>query len=531
MPAGKENDHQHHAAEFQRHRAEKKAAMRMGDAEKAKAHTFAMNFHADKHNKLLAQAQGRTYQPKGQYPGADSGDAGAGGDDPVAASYDRIGKPGKDGAPGSAADPRERFVPESTSVKGMREKIGKAVNVMADLSQAHDHLSSLKQKRLEAKQSGHPLARRMISQIDAEIAATKHDIVQLEDAHGHAMKEVLAHQALLRNEKIRANPIFQAFMSAMQSLGGLSQKIGASLGEKAGQALEGAKGAIADFKTKGARDAQAKQGAEFDQKLATAGAQDADPNSGEVKPLGVSKEDIASKFGDPDAQAAGKQRDAEAMDTLKKLGRAQGDEPEEASPDDVEALPDEEGAPEGDTSEADSALADVFGMQQKREQQGAANKQRAEESAGFDRDLASARNKRDDIERKAAAQAEVWSQRNAGRSGRSVMREQLGSDVDQHAGTQAPGEEKGTLASGVRAKKPMPPTADRGTVATGVAKKKKQDIAVEKSFRLVKSVQWREVMRLAPKLDNTLRKSMHVSYVAPRGHTARAPMTFLDLYG
>jgi hypothetical protein len=50
-------------------------------------------------------------------------------------------------------------------------------------------------------------------------------------------------------------------------------------------------------------------------------------------------------------------------------------------------------------------------------------------------------------------------------------------------------------------------------------------------MRLVKSAEWREVLRLAPKLDNTLRKSVPVHYVAPLRHVARAPMTFLDLYG
>lgn len=529
-PAGKENDFQHHAGEFQRHKAEKKAAMRAGDVEKAKAHTYAMNFHADKHNKLLAAAQGRQYAPKGNFPGADQGEGDAqGGDDGtsvIASQYDRAGSVGKDGKPGSAADPRERFVPESGTVKQMREKIGKAVNIMADLSQAHDHLSSLKQKRLEAKRSGHPLARRMISQIDAEIAATKHDIVQLEDAHGHAMQEVLAHQSQLRSEKIRANPIFQAFMNAMQQLSGLSQKIGASLGQKAGQALEGAKGAIADFKNRGAKAEQDAARAKFDQGLATASAQDADPESGEVKPLGVSKDDITAQFGDPEAEAADKERSAAAMDTLKKLGAAQGDEPEpeEASPEDVEALPDEEGAGgEEGGSEAEAALKDIFGMQGQREKQAAANKQRAEESAGFDRELASARNKRDDIERKAASQAEVWAQRNAGRSQQSVMREQLTGDVDQHASTQAP-------TSGVRPKAPpqtRDQSEDRGTVATGA--RRKQRVAVEKSMRLVKSAAWAEVIRLAPKLDSTLRKS--VVYVAPLAHAARAPMSFLDLYG
>lgn len=548
-PAGKENDHQHHAGEFQRHRAEKKAAMRAGDAEKAKAHTYAMNFHADKHNRLLAAAQGRQYAPKGNFPGADPGDGSqgaAGGEDPssvIASQYDRVGKQGKNGESGSAADPRERFVPESAAVKGMRERIGKAVSIMADLSQAHDHLSSLKAKRMEAKRSGHPLARRMISQIDAEIAATKHDIVQLEDAHGHAMKEVLAHQSQLRNERIKANPIFVAFMNAMQSLGGLSQKIGASLGEKAGEALEGAKGAIDDFKNRGAKAKQDAERAQFDQSLAAGAAADANPESGEVKPLGVSKEDIAARFGDPEAAAQGKQRDAEAMDTLKKLGAMQGDEPEpeEVGAEDVEALPDDEGTAvpsEGGGNEAEAAMKDIFGMQQQREQGAVAAKQRAEESAGFDRDLASARNKRDEMEQRASAQAEIHAQRMAGRSDRSVMRAALGADdgaepVSGHAPTVASrvsdAPAKGTVAS--RPGKVPPTREDKGTIASGVRKKKSAEIAVEKSARLVKSHEWREVLRLAPKLDNTLRKSIPVHYVAPVAFTARAPMTFLDLYG
>jgi hypothetical protein len=226
-PAGKEDDHEHHAAEFRRHRTEKSKAMRMGDAEKAKAHTYAMNYHADKHNRLLAQMQGKVYKPKKDYPGADAGDDEA--SSAVESQHERA--MGKDEQQSRAAEPRERFVPESESVRGMREKIGKVVNIMADLSQAYDHLSSLRAKRLEVKRSGHPLARRMVAQIDAEIAATKHDIVQLEDAHQLAMKEVAAQQVLLRNERIRANPIFQAFMAAMAKL--------STLGEKAGKALEG----------------------------------------------------------------------------------------------------------------------------------------------------------------------------------------------------------------------------------------------------------------------------------------------------
>jgi len=520
-PAGKENDQQHHADEFQRHRAERAAAMRGGDQEKAKAHTFAMNFHADKHNRLRAASQGKDYKPKGTYPGADAGEDGMGGGaDTVAASYDRAGKPGKDGKSSSAADPRERFVPESKSVSQMRETLGKAVNIMADLSQAHDHLSALKAKRLEAKRSGHPLARRMISQIDAEVAATKHDIVQLEDAHGHAMKEVLAHQSLLRNERIRANPIFRAFMNAMQSLSGLSDKIGAKLGEKAGQALEGAKGAVEDFKNRGAKAEQDAARGQLDSSLAAAGEGD-DPENGEVKPLGVTKDDIAAQYGDPEAEEQGQARTAEAMDVLKKLGQAQGDEPQDASADDVESIPDDEAAAAGGDdaggeSEADGAIKDIFGMRDQREQQGAANKQRAEESAGFDRELASARNKRDAIEQKAAAQADHFEQRNKGRSEKSVMRESLGG-----------GDEDTQVASGVR-KKQAPSTREQSTVSVTGAKRK-QAVAVEKSMRLVKSAQWQAVMRLAPKLDNTLRKSTR--YVAPLAHVARAPMTFLDLYG
>jgi len=113
----------------------------------------------------------------------------------------------------------------------MREALGKGVNIMADISAAHDHLSALKAKRkeIDAKLAGKGigsdesrLRRRLIAQIDAEMAAAKFDIVQLGDAHAEAMKQVATYEQQIRAEGIKRNPILRALMSAIEALFGKS---------------------------------------------------------------------------------------------------------------------------------------------------------------------------------------------------------------------------------------------------------------------------------------------------------------------
>lgn len=467
VPKGKEKDAQHHASEYKKHQAEKQKALAQGDQEKAKGHTFAMNFHAGEHNKIQAAAKGQAYAPAQQFPGAENDDAGAPSNDlapgPQKGQEEASASPEAPGAQGaspsvgagketsgsSRVEKRSSFVPQSASVRGMRERVGQAMEVMADLSQAHDHLSALRAKRLEFKRSNHPMRRRLLSQVDAEIAATKHDIVQLEEAHDQAIAEVGKFQAELRKEKIRANPIFRAFMEAMQKLQAMSQALGSKMQSDAPS------------------EATKKK---FNENFANAASKMDEAD--EFKPLGVSKEDVASKYGDPEAAAAKEKQNKDALAALDKMDRADAEQ-EQASPPSPEAGK--------ETSDADEAFSDIFSSQKEREMQTAKRAQQDAESSRFDKERQASQARRDQAEGKAQEAADKWERRMSGKTPKAVMREQLATEED------AP--------------------EDLQETQTPARKKRMQ-----KSAALVSTPEWRQVMVLGVALNKMLKKHQTVRF-------------------
>jgi hypothetical protein len=265
----------HHRGEHAKAKAAFRAARAAGDQEGMKAAAEAGKQHAEHANQLIrqnAQAYAEGQDPKkgpqgapgaSQGSGADEGSdedegglqEGAGGQEAGSDSYGDGGED-DDGLGGLVTDPQEglsrtssgmqtsssggrqtaardrkRTIPEAPTVRAVREKLGRALNVMADLSAAHDDLADLQRKRAAAKASNSPMRKQLLAGLDAEIAATKHDIAQLEDAHAAAMQEVNAAQNEMRMQKIKESPIFQAFMQLMNKMGTLAGGVADATGK------------------------------------------------------------------------------------------------------------------------------------------------------------------------------------------------------------------------------------------------------------------------------------------------------------
>lgn len=578
-PPGKEGDKGYHAEQYKMHHRASKQAARAGDNEKAQAHAAASAFHAFQHNTIHARENGRTWQPKKQVPGfPDAGENGqpdAPGANPAADSYGRAQsgvQAGEDGERQTAAEQRQRFTPESEVVKGMREALGKGVNIMADLSAAHDHMGQLAAKRKQIRASGHPMTRRLMSQIDAEIAATKHDIVQLEEAHQHAMGEVGKFEAQMRNERIRANPIFQALMNAFNTLRSMGEKLGAgvaAIGDKAGEAIEGVKANMPEAKAKresGARLDEALAGASQKQDLesrrAQALGQEDESSVVDVNKMhrdaalnaGASPDVLDALAGQGGSKAPNPTRgsDAENMArVLAVLGESAGEDtgPMTATGQQVAAPPggeeagepppveNDDGAPEGG-SEADAAINDVLSTMPQGETPEKLAKQGPkdieEDTGQWDADLKAKREKVEAAEQGESEALAPYSDMDT----MSRLKAFGWGPKDETADTQeAPTKQRGG-EDPTRAKSGVSPKGEReerGTVATGPKKRKgppmneaQKSLLVEGSELLAKSEPFARIMRLAPKVDRMLKAAS-----APRLVLDRRPNTniFFTLYG
>jgi len=537
------SDKEKHRGEVTKHRAAAKAAAASGDQEQAQAHFAAAEHHRHEFNRKSAGEYGQTYKngkpapplPEQFAQQAEMGQSG----DPIADSYGRAQSgmaQDESGERSTAADPRERHVPESETVKGMREALGKSVNVLADLSAAHDHLSALKAKRKQIAASGHPLARRLVSQIDAEVAATRHDIVQLEDAHGHAMKEVAKWQSQMRTEQIKANPIFRALMGAFQALAGMGQKLmggGAKPGEEQPQGQPGAAEEMGEEQPdesapeEGGDEAtdegedEAPQGPRDQLDLASRRERALRGDDGEFDVSGLAKQherqqaldagaspDVldaldAREGGDGMAQPRNGRDDkaANMQRVLAVLGEkhAPGGEAEGPSV----------GAPEEGEDDAASAIAslpqpDEQPMRAQKPAQ-AAPKDVEEDTGQWDADLAAKRKKITDAEKDEE----------------ETLAPYAGMDTMSRLKALKFGEERGTGS----AKQPNP-NSEKGTMQTGMRKKKKpapaqmseaqKSMIIDASERLVKSHAAARIMRLAPRVDALLKAASAPRFVIDR---------------
>lgn len=566
----------HHKAEHGKHISAARAAMAQGDSKTAQLHQAAAEHHRHAHNSIAAQEAGRKYKggkppppmPEGlggAAPDASGEQASPVGVDPIADSYGRAqsgSQPGEDGERATAADPRQRHIPESETVKGMREALGKGVNVMADLSAAHDHLSALASKRKQIAGSGHPLARRMVSQINAEIAATKHDIVQLEDAHGHAMKEVAKWQSQMRSEQIKANPIFKALMQAFATLQAMGQKL---MGGAKGKPGEEGDPMQTDGAPASADDASDEQGdAEGGQPAgeltpnpfgATPGGPKADAldlathrakalgqaDDSIVDPKALAKQQAIESGASPDvldalgqqdeaagAQSAAKDKAANMARVLAVLGEKQGDA--DAAPEHA-TTPDEAGAlAEGETTEALGALdepIEALGSMKPKAKPGVPDL--APDTGQFDAEIAANKKK---VEAAESAEDEALAPYGDMDTMSRLKALKFGGDddVDETAPTQR-------AEASTRAKSGVQKKPEKGTVATGPKRKKTADYSeaqksmiVEASARLVKSEAWARVLRLVPRVESVLKKASAPRLVIPL-RKSNENFNLISLYG
>lgn len=534
-PDGAHPDEQinHHVQERSKHLAAKRKFLKK-DPKRAAAHHEAANQHTRAANPLIKQkhkagggagAEGGEGDEEGQTPpsgaqdgqGAPEGDDDGAGAPPMGASAP--GAPG--GAPGAmhpfdqetqqglaqspsgvradangnrmtAAKQRDRAVPESETVRKTREALGRSLNVMADLSSAHDHLGSLKSKLSMVKKGKDPetggpldprLARRHVAMIQAEMAATKHDIVQLEDAHDHSMKELKQAQQGMVAERIESHPIFQAFIALMEKLGSFGDKLSGMVDPESERKTNEQKIA-AQQNEGGAPDLGA-----LDQK-GDANASEADlADEGPTDVLGINKDEIDRMFGAADDGV--KKQAMQAFDTLKKLAEKHGSH-------DGPADGEDEGASQfGAESTDDDNASDLIGQIGKdgpgeeggEEQLAQPDKKGTDfgsikdDDGSFDADIASAKSKRDTAERHASAGASMIEERTKGMSESQRMKFALGASDDDAPETRDGGDDKSTAASGVRPKKKRTPNDgdEKGTVATGAGKKRKTPPALVKS--------------------------------------------------
>lgn len=547
--AGAAQGKEHHRAEHEKHKAAARAAFAAGDNERGAAHRAAAEHHRHSFNAASYAEHGQTWN-RGKPPPpmpeqfVQQGAMGVGAD-PVGESYGRAQSgvaEGEDGERQTAADPRQRHVPESETVKAMREALGKSVNVLADLSAAHDHLASLKAKKKQIAASGHPLARRLVSQCDAEIAATRHDIVQLEDAHGHAMKEVAKLQGQMRSEQIKANPIFRTLMGAFQSLAGMGQKLTGKKGEDAqgaqpGQASEEQPEALGEEPD----DESAPEGTAGEDESAPQGPRDQiDLAARRAKALGASEDD-----GTFDVSAAAKEQqrkqaleagaspdvldalDAQGGERIDPAQARNGKEDKAANMQRVLAVLGEEHSPDA-PSEADAALADLPkpGEVPEPAAKKPAPKDVEADTGQWDADIAAKRKK---IEEAESAEDEAL----APYADMSTL-----DRLKAMGGAWAPGGEAATsptqaARSEVRTRAKSGPSRkpeskpEKGTLATGPKKKRtppaqlseaQKSMIVDGTERLVKSEAFARVLRLAPKVDRMLKAAS-----APRLVVKRAP--------
>lgn len=538
-------DPNHHLQRFNEHKKQSKKAMRAGDSESAQAHANASAHHAFRYNKLTV---GDDWEPEDDHPGYPKDEDGGGNLGTPEDGYSRAQSgvlAGEDGERQTAANPRERFMPESEVVKGMRQALGKGVNIMADLSAAHDHLSQLMAKRNEVKRSGHPMARRMLSQIDAEVAASKHDIVQLEEAHEKAMGEVGNWQAQMKSERIKANPIFQSLMQAFAVLQSMGKKLAGGVAALGDKAVDGAKGAIDALD--GTGKAKKESAANFDQALAGAAQKD-DLEATRAKALG--QEDETGVVDANKMQRDAAVRAGASPDVLDALAAKQGAPKNPRGSDeenmqrvlavlgekDVEGTPIEGGEDDGESSlddespddtEANAAVADLLKEPAPQADPNAPRKASVEADTGqWDADL---KNKKAKIQEAESAEDDALAPYAEMDTMSRLKALKFGGDEDEQAApTDSKGSEEPTRAkSGVQLKKKNKTEARTVTGPKKQLNEAQKSLIVQGSALLSKSEPFRRVLRIAHKADALLKAASAPVLVLDR----RPPPIHFTLYG
>lgn len=523
----------HHVSQRQAHMA---AAKKHGktDPQRASAHRQAQDQHTKAANEITkklakqdpAKAQsiidrargkggdntaplpqeGPEQQAFGPEQGVE-GPAFEGAQDPDQAAQDGYGRApagvrqGADGSRETAAAPRTRTVPEAQSVRAVRESLGRAMNIMGDLSAAHEHIDGLEgaRQKIEAMPRGDRRRKHLMAQLDAEIAAARFDIVQLEGAHDHAMQEVKQQQAQMEAEGRQSHPIFKMFMMVMEKLQAFASAVSDKVEEitRNMSPEERAKKKSAEIFAQAVHEMSSRDGG----------------GDGPTDFLGINQNEINALFNYNENQDANDQATQDA------LSRLDANDTEEVNPEDVS----EDEGPSADTEEA---LNDVQGPMQAKLGEGIARKQKAnDESAQYEQSLAGAKKKRDETEQLASKQAEAQVARANG-----GFKQQLAARKARAAG----GAAKGTLAakpgaraqSGEREKEPV----DTNAKTIGFASRKK----LAKAHYMAGTNAWSWAQRIGLQMVDDLRKAEAantVLIVPTRVAPRHVPYFFNDLGG
>jgi hypothetical protein len=338
------------------------------------------------------------------------------------------------GDDGMGADPGQGYgsprIPPSVGTGQYREHIQAASQAMGDLVGTHQHMSDLDERIAHLKSgkgdAASPKQRKMlIAQLQAERAQAELDRFTHEDAHDAAMANLKEIHQTLRAEKWKRSPV-------KKMIDGLL-KLMQSFASAMGHGPEGEKGGE-DEGSQGALDApgEAKPGGEDE------GSQGALDAPGEAKP------DVLVGRGEPIV--------APKEPRLPKAPRpvTRGEKPGEAKPVGAQSSPSPKDIAERGKKGGEGARASV------------------ESGETWDKDLASAREKRDATEKEAASAGDAWKMRQQaqGKDTGAILREQLGA-----------ADEEGTEVSAVQ--------RNQGTRPPGRAAAKSEELAdLQKAIRL-----------------------------------------------